>query len=88
MKKNYYYNGIKVRSSDNDYSHAIIYNYVNKDGEEKFRLIACSGSYQAVINRFKREYNYLSNEDIWSSTYGQHSKEKASKLQIVELKQQ
>ena len=86
MKKKYYYKGKLIRTSENaDYKFGIIYYYINKDNEETFKLIACSTTYEGINKRWNEEYRYLSNGNIISSLYGRHSKEKASKLKIVEL---
>ena len=86
MKTKYYVNGQLVRTSENnEYKYGIIYYYMNKDNEETFKLIACSTTYERINKRFNEEFRYLSNERIISSLYGQHSKEKALRLKIVEL---
>lgn len=86
MKNKYYVNGKLVRTSENpDYKYGIIYYYINRDNQETFKLIACSTTYEGINKRFNEEYKYLSNENIISSLYGKHSKEKAKKLKLVEL---
>lgn len=53
----YYYNGKKVRTSDNIYTHAII------KGE---KVIACCSRYDLAVKRLNQEINYF-NKDIASN---------------------
>ena len=53
----YYYNGKKVRTSDNLYTHAII------KGE---KVIACCSRYDLAVKRLNQEINYF-NKDIASN---------------------
>lgn len=76
MKNKYYYNGQLVRTSKNEYTHAIYYND---------NLIACCGSHINALKRLKSEVNYVTNPNICSYA-GWGKPINASNLKIVELK--
>lgn len=88
MKKTkYYVNGKLVRTSRNsNYEYAIIW-YMDTE-HTSFKLIACSETMERINKRFASEYNYLSNEGFYSSTYGQHSATKAQCLKVVKLEKE
>ena len=50
MKKTYYYNGIKVRTSENEYKYAVLRVYENGIG-----IVACCGRYDLAVKRFNQE---------------------------------
>lgn len=49
----YYYNGVKVRTSQNIYTHAII------RIERETKVIACCGCYDLAVKRLNQEINYF-----------------------------
>lgn len=86
MKTKYYVNGKLVRTSSNpDYKYGIMYYYFNQSNEKIYKLVACSTTLEKITKRYYTEYRYVSNDRILSSNYGWGSKEKADRLQIVEL---
>lgn len=91
MKKNYYYNGFKVRSSNNDYKFALL-----KIVNGTFKTCKCSKSYEACLNHldYITKAEELANQDnitiheawckyhLWSSQC-----EERKNYIIVELEQ-
>lgn len=74
----YYYNGIKVRTSDNAYTHGVYYNG---------KIIACCGRYDLAVKRLTQEYNYRQ-EQIRQNDNVEYVKELERRLEtltIVEL---
>lgn len=75
----YYYNGQKVRTSDNVYTHGILYNG---------KVIACCGSKALAEKRLSQEINYR-NEQMRqcesNPEYLQILKNRFETLKIIEL---
>lgn len=58
MKKNYYYNGVKIRTSNNDYTHAVLRIYEGG----KIGVVACCGRYELAVKRLNQEINEYEKE--------------------------
>ena len=76
----YYYNGIKVRTSNNYYAYGVYYGG---------RIIAFCGRYDLALKRFTQEYNYrqrqFKNYKTYNAEIAKELEERLKSLAIVEL---
>lgn len=75
----YYYNGKKVRTSDNVYTHGVYYNGV---------IIACCGSEYLALKRLHQEFHYREEQMRQNESNPEYAKileERYQTLCIVKL---
>ena len=85
MKKQYYINNVLVRTSERDYTSAVI--LLDENTKNGFHLIACCGDDNKASKTLQSEKSYYTNHNIlYAPKYGNNPKEKINKLLVVHLK--
>ena len=78
MTKHYYEGKLIRTSKTHQYEYALLW---------RNKVIACCTNYANSLKRFSKEFNYAAGFTgvVYSSTYGNHSVEKAEELKLVKL---